>query len=33
ALIPTYHPNFLLKNPSLKKEVFLDLQKVQKLLV
>jgi DNA polymerase len=32
SIIPTYHPNFLLKNPSLKKEVFLDLQKVQKLL-
>jgi len=32
TIVPTYHPNFLLKNPSLKKEVFLDLQKVQKLL-
>ncbi len=31
-LMPTYHPNFLLKNPSLKKEVFMDLQKVKKLL-
>jgi len=31
-LMPTYHPNFLLKNPSLKKEVFLDLQKVRGLL-
>ncbi|HFU76428.1 MAG TPA: uracil-DNA glycosylase, partial [Arcobacter sp.] len=31
-IVPTYHPNFLLKNPSLKKEVFLDLQKVQTLL-
>ena len=31
-LIPTYHPNFLLKNPSLKKEVFIDLQKVKSLL-
>jgi DNA polymerase len=31
-LMPTYHPNFLLKNPSLKKEVFLDLQKVKSLL-
>ena len=31
-LMPTYHPNFLLKNPSLKKEVFMDLQKVKRLL-
>jgi len=31
-LMPTYHPNFLLKNPSLKKEVFIDLQKVKSLL-
>ena len=30
-IVPTYHPRFLLKNPSLKKEVFLDLQKVKKL--
>ena len=32
TLIPTYHPNFLLKNPSLKKEVFMDLQKIKELL-
>jgi len=32
-IIPTYHPNFLLKNPSLKKEVFLDLQNLKKLLI
>jgi len=32
-VVPTYHPNFLLKNPSLKKEVFLDLQKVKGLLL
>jgi DNA polymerase len=32
TILPTYHPNFLLKNPSLKKEVFLDLQKVKGLL-
>ncbi len=32
TLIPTYHPNFLLKNPSLKREVFEDLQKVRGLL-
>ena len=31
-LMPTYHPNFLLKNPSFKKEVFMDLQKVKSLL-
>jgi DNA polymerase len=31
-IVPTYHPSFLLKNPSCKKEVFLDLQKVKKLL-
>ncbi|MBU1667032.1 uracil-DNA glycosylase [bacterium] len=32
VLVPTYHPNFLLKNPSLKKEVFMDLQKIKELL-
>ena len=32
TIVPTYHPNFLLKNPSLKKEVFLDLQKVKRLI-
>jgi len=31
-IVPTYHPNFLLKNPSLKREVFVDLQKVKSLL-
>jgi len=31
-IVPTYHPNFLLKNPSLKKEVFIDLKKVKSLL-
>ncbi len=30
--IATYHPSFLLKNPSLKKEVFEDLKKVRGLL-
>ena len=30
-IIPTYHPNFLLKNPSFKRDIFLDLKKVQKL--
>ena len=28
SIIPTYHPNFLLKNPSFKKEVFFDLKRV-----
>ena len=32
SIVPTYHPNFLLKNPSLKKEVFLDLQMIKNLL-
>ncbi len=31
-IVPTYHPNFLLKNPSLKKEVFLDLQMIKSLI-
>jgi len=31
-ILPTYHPSFLLKNPSLKKEVFEDLKKVKGLL-
>ena len=31
-ILPTYHPSFLLKNPSLKKEVFEDLKKVRGLL-
>jgi DNA polymerase len=31
-IVPTYHPNFLLKNPSLKKEVFDDLQTIKRLL-
>ena len=32
TLIPTYHPGFLLRNPSAKKEVFEDLLKVKDLL-
>lgn len=28
-VIPTYHPNYLLRNPSAKKEVFEDLLKVK----
>jgi len=31
-LIPTFHPSFLLRNPSAKKEVFADMLKVKKLL-
>lgn len=32
TIIPTYHPNFLLKNPSFKREVFVDLQRVKALV-
>ena len=32
VVIPTYHPNYLLRNPSIKKEVFEDLKKVKMLL-
>jgi len=32
ALIPTYHPSYLLRNPSAKKEVFEDLKKVKELM-
>jgi len=32
-LIPTYHPNFLLKNPSFKQEVFKDLKKIKAILL
>jgi len=32
TLIATYHPSFLLRNPSLKKEVFEDLKKIKSLL-
>lgn len=31
-LIPTYHPSFLLRNPSAKKEVFADMLKVKGML-
>jgi len=31
-IVPTYHPSFLLKNPSLKREVFEDLKRVKELL-
>ena len=32
TLIPTYHPSYLLRNPSAKKEVFEDLKKVKSLM-
>ncbi len=31
-VIPTYHPNYLLRNPSAKKDVFEDLKKVKALM-
>ncbi len=31
-LIPTYHPSFLLRNPSKKREVYEDLLKIKELL-
>ena len=32
-LMPTYHPAFLLRNPSAKKQVWEDVQKVMKVLL
>ena len=32
TLIPTYHPSYLLRNPSAKKEVFEDMKKVKTLM-
>ena len=32
TLIPTYHPAYLLRNPSAKKEVWIDLKKIIKIL-
>ncbi len=32
TLIPTYHPSYLLRNPSAKKDVFEDLKKVKELM-
>lgn len=32
TIIPTYHPSYLLRNPSAKKEVFDDLLKVRELM-
>ncbi len=31
-LMPTYHPSYLLKNPSIKKEIFSDMLKVKAIL-
>ena len=31
-LMPTYHPSYLLRNPSAKKEVFIDIKNVKALL-
>jgi len=31
-LIPTYHPSYLLRNPSAKKEAYIDMLKVKELL-
>ena len=31
-VIPTYHPNYLLRNPSAKRDVFEDLKKVKELI-
>ena len=31
-LIPTYHPSFLLRNPSAKRDVFVDMKKVKAML-
>jgi DNA polymerase len=33
TLIPTYHPSYLLRNPSAKKEVFEDLKKVKSFMM
>lgn len=32
VVIPTYHPNYLLRNPSAKREVFEDLKKIKAIL-
>ncbi len=32
TLIPTFHPSFLLRNPSKKREVYQDLLKIKELL-
>ncbi len=32
TLIPTFHPSYLLRNPSAKKEAFVDMKKVKALM-
>jgi len=32
TILPTYHPSYLLRNPSAKKEVFVDLKRILTLL-
>jgi len=32
TIIPTYHPNYLLRNPSARKDVFEDLKKIRSLM-
>jgi DNA polymerase len=32
TLIPTYHPSYLLRNPSAKKDVFEDLKMIKELM-
>jgi len=32
TIVPTYHPNYLLRNPSAKKDVFDDLKKIKELM-
>ena len=32
TLIPTFHPSYLLRNPSAKKDVFIDFLKIKKIL-
>lgn len=31
-LVPTFHPSFLLRNPSAKKEVYADMLKIRSML-
>ncbi len=32
TLVPTFHPSYLLRNPSAKKEAFVDMKKVKELM-
>jgi DNA polymerase len=32
-LVPTYHPKFLIRNPSFKKDAFTDMKLIKKLLM